>query len=192
MPNTEGTKLYEVSVDRKDKETKDGQGYDLIFFVRDIGYKQAWTNSRAVCRLGSEHVHEDLRPFDKDGEPVAIQAGIYTVRKVFQADKKPAKGKDLTVVDLVVAAETKGIHVSNKLRELIDEMEPTFADKVEAAKAQASEAEEVAEGESTESDQSEVDETEGMSEEELESATNPDRPGEDAESEEEMETEQVA
>lgn len=98
------------------------------FLISAEDYKGAWINARAALRYGSEiqivsFEGENYRDF-KLVETKNAAAGQFTVRKVFALEPRheTKRKAELTVAQLVAAAETKKVPLSKKLVELISEM----------------------------------------------------------------------
>jgi len=104
---------YEVFVEAKAQATQATPG--VSFIVTQEGYKQAWVSGRALCRLGAENLPT------VGGDPLTLEAGKYTVRKVFTLDRK-VKVPVVTVDALVTLASERGVKIARPLEALIAEL----------------------------------------------------------------------
>jgi hypothetical protein len=105
---------YEIFIEAKAENTVAAKG--TSFIVEKDGYKAAWVDGRAICRLGATGLPT------VSGQPLDLEAGKYTVRKVFTLDKK-AKATVVTVDALVELAASRGVDISKKVQALIGELQ---------------------------------------------------------------------
>jgi hypothetical protein len=113
---------YTATIELKSQATDVAKQLQLK--VSTEGYKEAWVESRRLCRVGGKVIL-----LNDQGEPTEtdLAAGQYTVRKVF-ADAQPKSGKKvLTAADFLAAAETAGIKIPQKLKDLAAELQGTPA-----------------------------------------------------------------
>lgn len=120
---TKRVKRYEVTAFTR-KDLRDGKriedleaaGRATVFVVAHQDYKTAWELARDACRLGK---------LPKDGEEgfTEIEPGSLTVKRVMTLDKN-SKPNVLSAVEFVRIAQEKGVHLSQKVMDLYEELVP--------------------------------------------------------------------
>lgn len=97
----------------------------------DEDYNAAWVGARTVCRLGTLFKDDPncKKPsnarefFHEDGKPCPVNAGVFTVRRIF-AENTRKKGKQrmtiLTAEELMQVLASREIEVSDELKSVFD------------------------------------------------------------------------
>lgn len=113
--------VYNVTIEARATVADESKSITVKYEAED--YHQAWVGARTVCRMGS---HPSLRIFrDEEGEALKIQAGVWTVRKIFvEGTRKKGKQRmtSLTADQLLELIDNRNIRMSKELRRTLTEV----------------------------------------------------------------------